>query len=105
MDDMEAPAVLIVEYQEMKRVDATLFWYDWGGRLFDIRYLRELVGLPPISAQDFCDGLPVAHVLKVIQPVLDRSGDKTFSQLLDLHDASTPFLGQWRSFVARPSTA
>lgn len=83
---------LLLEGHEIRQVPFSLVWFTWRGRSFDIRYLREAVGLPAVVAGD-----PITRPhrspiepLIALEAVLARAAAQPFDELLDEHDRLLP---------------
>lgn len=83
---------LLLEGHEIQPLRHSLFWFRWRGRSFDIRYLREAVGLPALMLGDAIT-LPTRSPIEpliALEAVLSRAANQPFDELLDEHDRLLP---------------
>ena len=89
----------VIEGHPIQRVPRSMFWFAWAGRSFDVRYVRELLGLAPVQADDLVASSSPIAIAMLFEPILARAGDRSLAELIDLHDDRSPSVGELRSLI------
>jgi len=76
---------IMVDGKPVYQLIGMIYWFSWGDHVFDIRSMREVLGLKTEYKID-TDFSNSHRVCKMISKLLDVKGDSNFKDLMKSHD-------------------